>query len=72
MAMTRKHYQAFADMINGAREDIQCDLPVLDDFNGGKHYTLGWLASQIAYMFEDDNPRFDRAKFMAACGIEES
>jgi hypothetical protein len=69
--MTRKHYQAFADLINNAREDIQCEMPVLNYFDGGKHYTLGWIASQLAFLLEDDNPRFDRVKFLAACGITE-
>lgn len=28
------------------------------------------IAQQFADMFEDDNPHFDRDRFMAACGVE--
>jgi len=70
MAMTRKHYQAFADLINSARREINSE-GIPDDFNIGKHYTIGWIASSMAFLFEDYNPRFDRKKFMEACGISE-
>lgn len=65
MAMTRKHYRQFAEAFKEARED---DLPdCITDASGGKHYTLGWLASRIGTILEDDNERFDHDKFLEAC-----
>jgi len=29
----------------------------------------GWLAERLALMFERSNPRFDRARFLRACGV---
>ena len=54
---TRKHYKVFAEIIESNRGD-------------GVEYTLDQIASELADYFEQDNPRFDRDKFIKACGIE--
>lgn len=51
---TRKHYKAIAGIVKLAHnDDDTISTPVL--LNG------------ISKMFENDNPRFDRSKFIKAC-----
>jgi hypothetical protein len=52
--MTRKDFQALADMLKGA----EC----LNDTQ--RHY----LACKLADLCQEQNPRFDRKRFVAACG----
>lgn len=55
--MTRKHFQLVADC-------IAAQLPEIG-------HTAAWkIANSLAVEFESLNPRFDRARFMAACGVE--
>ena len=53
--MTRKHYIAIAKAI------AELDLPKPNK---------AAVADTIADCCQADNPRFDRARFLAACGIE--
>jgi hypothetical protein len=55
--MTRKHYVAIALIIKQARSQPT-------------KINLTWAAQQLAYLFEQDNPRFDRDRFLTACGIK--
>ena len=56
MAMTRKHYRQFAEMI--------ADVGAI-----GANAT--WLAPHVADILAADNPRFDRARFFEACGVSD-
>ena len=62
--MSRKHYRQVAEIINTAMSER---------FDGelSPHYVQGWLCSEIAsalaFAFEQDNPSFDRHKFLEAC-----
>lgn len=62
--MTKKHYIAIAKRI---RFDIESAARVQD----GTH--LRAAAMYAAHLFANvaaaDNPRFDRARFLAACGL---
>jgi hypothetical protein len=64
MAMSRKHYREVAEIINGANGEVF-------DTELSPAYVQGWLlsyvASGLATLFEYDNARFDRDKFMEAC-----
>jgi hypothetical protein len=66
--MTRKDYV----MIAGILKD--CNL--IPTLNKNKEEgliqadILFTVASQLAYKLEQDNPRFDRAKFLTACGVK--
>lgn len=59
--MTRKDYEAVADILRQAGNDAM----------GG--YTAQGVVVQITQQFAElaraDNPRFDRARFMDACGL---
>lgn len=57
MAMSRKDYVAIADAIANA--------------NRGEHtVTREEVACRIASVFAADNPRFDRGRFLTACGFD--
>ena len=58
--MTRKDYQAIAEAIKSTLHD---NVPAVDIA-----YTI---AANLADVFAADNPRFDRSRFLAACGINE-
>lgn len=55
---TRKHYRAIAKILKNH-----------DDFiERVNKYTS--LCNDLADYFASDNPRFDREKFLAACGVK--
>lgn len=59
--MSRKDYIALASVIHKAV------AAVLD---GEVLACIRVIADDIAEVCEDDNPRFDRARFMTACGLD--
>lgn len=61
--MTKKDYEKIAAALKQAKQD--CDR----DFNNhvDVHY---YYCSNIAYILAADNPRFNRDKFLKACGYE--
>lgn len=61
--MTRKDYVAIAEVIN--QHVIQADAH--QDITG--FFAISGIAAGIATVMENDNPRFDRDKFLKACGI---
>lgn len=63
--MTKKHYEAIAKV-------IKQNLPPENCFttNASIAYsTLTTIAEELAELFAQDNPRFQRIKFLVACGI---
>lgn len=56
---TRKHYEAVARMIHSERDDAQEQETRL---------VVDRIASRMADIFGNDNPRFDRDRFLRACG----
>lgn len=54
----RRHYQAIADVIKASDRDLFSQSEVLG------------MALRLADMLQADNPRFDRARFLAACGVQ--
>jgi hypothetical protein len=59
--MTRKNYVAIARAIKATADDQREILGALS--------TLKLAAKRIADEMAFDNPRFDRERFMAACGF---
>lgn len=62
--MTRKDYVAIAAAITHAQavmEASRCTETAAS--------ALGTIAGTIADVMANDNPRFDRARFLKACGI---
>jgi hypothetical protein len=67
MAMSRKDYQAFADMFNDQLESAKMYRPP----NGPAYVAaLKDAIDGAATIFKADNNRFDRDRFMKACGCE--
>lgn len=65
MAMTRKHYQNTANTLKSVYQDYS----VADSPDPLFHLAMKSLAGRMAALFEVDNSRFDREKFMDACGF---
>ena len=63
--MTKKDYVAIAKVISWHVADYATDD--LQDTDHG----LGPLIDSLAALFAADNPRFDRARFLTACGIKQ-
>lgn len=66
--MSKSTYIKFATMFKEQREDI------LEHYSGHMlcHYsTWATIVGKTADIFAADNPRFDRSRFLKACGIEE-
>ncbi len=55
--MTRKDYEVLAEALQGALEDAD---------QGGEFRGVMLAASRIANVLEQDNPRFDRRRWVAA------
>jgi len=66
--MTRKDYVMIAGIIK--------DCNLIPTLNKNKENgliqadMLFTVASQLAYKLEQDNPRFDRDRFLTACGVK--
>lgn len=69
MTMSRKHYEAVAEMI----AEVVADTPAHSDPEGfiatGRMQATRSIARGLASMFGEDNPRFDRQRFLDACGL---
>lgn len=59
-AMTKKHFQAIATAIRDARA---LTSPLAEA-------AIDAVAESIADRLAEDSPRFNRARFLAACGVE--
>jgi hypothetical protein len=58
---SKKHYIAIAREVR----EILADM----DGNNAAIHAIGLLASRLACIFKDDNPAFDRQRFLTACGV---
>lgn len=59
--MSRKDYVAVAEAIERTKDDSH---DVLDSYS-----VLKIAAQRVADVFAQDNPRFNRTRFMTACGF---
>ena len=66
--MTRRDYVAIAGAFMAARADIANKEPAdaVETLKDGASYAAEHVADALA----KDNPRFDRARFLAACGVQ--
>ena len=60
--MTRKDYVMIAKTLKNERYQFA--------ENEDGYALLNILAHQFANQLEQDNPRFDRARFLVACGVK--
>ena len=66
--MTRKDYVNFADAIRSHVATLSDVPPGMIPHPSIKQSAKG-MANIIADVCQKDNPRFDRARFMEACGL---
>lgn len=57
--MTRKDYQLIADVFANFGQMIELSETIGAD-----------IARELANALQADNPRFDRARFLTACGVK--
>lgn len=73
--MTKKDYQLIADAINDCAsliapfENAVNGEKYLAGFDAGTSSARDFVASRLAEALAADNPRFDRKRFMTACGL---
>lgn len=60
--MTKKHFISIAKIISERLNNVQNLDTQLEAMN---------LASKLADYFAQENPHFDREKFLSACGVRE-
>lgn len=63
--LTRKHFQRMADVVVYTRKLGSEGHPVREE-------TLRVVARELADMCRAENPAFDRARFLAACGFPDA
>jgi len=74
--MTRKDYVIIADTIAGFARDIaiDSDSEYLTDraraIRSGERDALVTIAHRLAEQLRQDNPRFDRQRFIQACQLD--
>ena len=56
MPMSKKHYEAVASAVNNVMWQTDTDTA-----------TMAYVIAALTEVFADDNPRFDRHRFMTAC-----
>lgn len=73
--MTRKDYILIADAIRELLADIEREsapMAVCDRTRAlmaGEHLGVRHVAMRLGDQLRQDNPRFDRARFIEACGL---
>lgn len=65
MALSKKHYEAIARRIKAQLDELHPDMRAKDP----RAFMLNNLACDLAFDFRQDNPRFDEARFLKACGF---
>jgi hypothetical protein len=58
---SKKHYVAIAREIAELLKDLEGSNAAIN--------AIALLASRLACIFKDDNPAFDRERFLRACGV---
>lgn len=66
-ALTRKHFQRVAGILRRTRHTVCIDSDV--DDNDPELLALRSVAEQLADYFAEENPNFDRKRFLEACGV---
>lgn len=72
MALSRKNYEAVAAIVASvgpAPTHAGDSSPYVRGFGSGAASSQGIVADKLADYFASDNPRFDRARFLKACGV---
>jgi hypothetical protein len=63
--MTKTHFEAIAAMLANRNGYNSSTI----DYDAGYNRALENIAHDLADYFEDENPRFDRKRFLTAAGL---
>lgn len=66
MAMSKRHFEKLAKILREQSEHAANNCPE-GLYREGRKDSIEWLRDAIADMCCEENPRFDRARFLAAC-----
>ena len=66
--MTAKHYRLIAKSI---RFRFEAENRKITGFSAQALDTVRCIAIDLADDFQQDNPKFNRIRFLAACGVED-
>jgi len=72
MALTKKHFIKFAAEIDAERLNalsIILEGPVTQAEQDGRLAALENLANNLCVVFRNENPAFDKSRFLKACGF---
>jgi hypothetical protein len=64
---TRQHYEAIAEMVYDQHQEANQFFD--ESMRGIAIGIVRHMATSLADYFAKDNPRFDREKFLEACGL---
>jgi hypothetical protein len=67
--MTRKDYVMIAETIRELLADIDRESPGMREVLTGERMGVASVARRLADQLRQDNPRFDRTRFIEACGL---
>ena len=67
--MTRKDYVMIAETIRELLADIDREPPGMREVLTGERIGVRSVALRLADQLRQDNPRFDRTRFIEACGL---
>jgi hypothetical protein len=70
MAMSRKHYNAVASVLSGQLTGPAPLTASWDVERQTERRVIENVARGLSNLFADDNPNFDRERFLAACGVD--
>ncbi len=76
--LTKKYYEMIAKVIRAdaahARDDgtLETNYKDMPAWMRGAYDQWNTLVLNLADAFADDNPKFDRARFLKACGVAQS
>lgn len=67
--MTRKDYVLIAETLRELLADIDRESPGMREVLRGERMGVASVARRLAEQLRQDNPRFDRTRFIEACGL---
>lgn len=74
MPLSRKYYEGFAAIIRGNLDAIAAVRALPDTTSSVSlaacHQTVCDIAEEFADYLASDNPNFDKARFLSACGLD--
>lgn len=72
---TKRHYEKIAQTLKDERMTIDHELSIVTGLqiteSAGKRKQWANQVETFAFMFQSDKPRFNRDRFLAACGYND-